>query len=274
VVQDIDVLPAKTLSEIVGFLRGFNQIVPERTDITKLFDSDSHYAIDYAEVMGQEHAKRALEIAAALAQLLQGDNPLLLQNKPQARAKDDDFRGKDSRDKKVRDKDFRVKDVRGKDDRASRNKPARAERSEGTRKDRERAPRKETALEEGMVRYRIEVGHEHSVKPGNIVGAIANEAGIDSQYIGRIDIHDTYSTVDLPEGMPKTIFKALKKAWVAGQQMNISVLSKDGKAEVVPLHSDKHAAHKGKGKGRKKDETSAVKRRKAGKKKPKRAHTG
>jgi magnesium chelatase family protein len=65
VVQDIAVLPAKTLSEIVGFLRGFSQIAPERTDITKLFENDCHYAIDYAEVMGQEHAKRALEIAAA-----------------------------------------------------------------------------------------------------------------------------------------------------------------------------------------------------------------
>jgi len=65
VVRDIDVLPAKTLSEIVGFLRGFNQIAPERTDFVKLFENDSHYPIDYAEVMGQEHAKRALEIAAA-----------------------------------------------------------------------------------------------------------------------------------------------------------------------------------------------------------------
>ena len=65
VVRNIAVLPAKTLSEIVGFLRGFTQIAPERTEIAKLFENDSHYAIDYAEVMGQEHAKRALEIAAA-----------------------------------------------------------------------------------------------------------------------------------------------------------------------------------------------------------------
>ncbi len=65
VVRDITVLPAKTLSEIVGFLRGFSQIAPERTDIANLFENNSDYAIDYAEVMGQEHAKRALEIAAA-----------------------------------------------------------------------------------------------------------------------------------------------------------------------------------------------------------------
>jgi magnesium chelatase family protein len=65
VIQDITVLAAKTLSEIVGFLRGFTHIVPEPTDIAHLFENDSHYAIDYAEVMGQEHARRALEIAAA-----------------------------------------------------------------------------------------------------------------------------------------------------------------------------------------------------------------
>ncbi len=61
------------------------------------------------------------------------------------------------------------------------------------------------------------------MQPGNIVGAIANEAGIDSAHIGRIDIFDAYSTVDLPEGMPKDIQQRLRKAWVCGQQLAISV---------------------------------------------------
>jgi magnesium chelatase family protein len=65
VVSDISVWPAKTLSQIVGFLRGFAGIEPEHPDIAELFSTDDHYDIDYAEVMGQEHAKRALEIAAA-----------------------------------------------------------------------------------------------------------------------------------------------------------------------------------------------------------------
>jgi ATP-dependent RNA helicase DeaD len=68
------------------------------------------------------------------------------------------------------------------------------------------------------------VGHKHEVKPGNIVGAIANEAGLDSKHIGRIEIHDDYSVIDLPNGMPKDIFNTLKKTWVSGTQLKISTL--------------------------------------------------
>ena len=73
-----------------------------------------------------------------------------------------------------------------------------------------------------MQTYRIEVGHAHGVKPANIVGAIANEAGLEARHIGRIDIHDDYSIVDLPDGMPKDLMKHLKTVWVAGQQLKIS----------------------------------------------------
>jgi len=73
-----------------------------------------------------------------------------------------------------------------------------------------------------MVRYRLAVGHKHEVMPGNIVGAIANEAGLESKHIGVINIYDDYSTVDLPDGMPKEIFNDLKKARVVGQKLDIS----------------------------------------------------
>ncbi|MCP5163468.1 MAG: DEAD/DEAH box helicase [Pseudomonadales bacterium] len=76
----------------------------------------------------------------------------------------------------------------------------------------------------GMENFRIEVGHLHGVKPGNIVGAIANEAEIESEYIGRIEIFDEYSTVQLPEGMPKEIFRHLQGVWVSGQRLQISRL--------------------------------------------------
>ncbi len=76
----------------------------------------------------------------------------------------------------------------------------------------------------GSERYRIEVGHVHGVKPGNIVGAIANESGLDGSHIGQIEIEADYSLVDLPAGMPRDVFMDLKKVRVCGQPMNISLL--------------------------------------------------
>lgn len=70
--------------------------------------------------------------------------------------------------------------------------------------------------------FYIQVGSVHGVQPSNIVGAIANEAELDSEYIGKIEIFETYSTVDLPLGMPKQVFKLLKKAWVCNRQLNLS----------------------------------------------------
>ncbi|MEO6171275.1 MAG: DEAD/DEAH box helicase [Lysobacter sp.] len=73
----------------------------------------------------------------------------------------------------------------------------------------------------GMETFRIEVGHTHGVQPGNIVGAIANEADLESRYIGRIDIREDYTLVDLPEGMPNELMEHLKRVYVAGQALRI-----------------------------------------------------
>ena len=78
--------------------------------------------------------------------------------------------------------------------------------------------------------YRIEVGHTHGVKPGNIVGAIANEAGLEGRHIGHVDIREDHSFVDLPEGMPKEIFRSLKKVRVVGRELQIAHASKPPKA--------------------------------------------
>jgi ATP-dependent RNA helicase DeaD len=72
-----------------------------------------------------------------------------------------------------------------------------------------------------MQRFRIEVGYVHGAKPGNIVGAIANEANISSKHIGAIDIHDNYSLVDLPDAMPPETRETLQKTRVAGQRLNL-----------------------------------------------------
>jgi len=76
-----------------------------------------------------------------------------------------------------------------------------------------------------METFRIEVGSLHGIKPGNIVGAIANESGIEGVHIGRVDIRSEFSFVDLPEGMPKQIFKQLQKVRVAGRELCISRVS-------------------------------------------------
>ena len=73
-----------------------------------------------------------------------------------------------------------------------------------------------------MDRYRIEVGWRDRVKPGNIVGAIANEAGLNGRSIGRIQIFDTHSTVDLPTGMPDEVFQGLRRLRVMNKELQIS----------------------------------------------------
>ncbi|WP_133498810.1 DEAD/DEAH box helicase [Cognatilysobacter terrigena] len=107
--------------------------------------------------------------------------------------------------------------------------------SRGPRFDRERprneaerafddAPRRERPQrgpEAGMETFRVEVGHVHGVKPGNLVGAIANEADLESRFIGRIDIRDHFTLIDLPEGMPRETMEHLKRVRVAGQQLKL-----------------------------------------------------
>jgi ATP-dependent RNA helicase DeaD len=85
----------------------------------------------------------------------------------------------------------------------------------------DKAPRERISDDE-VETYRIEVGEMHGIKPGNIVGAIANEAGLDGRSIGRVVIREDHSFVDLPAGMPKEMFRQLQKVRVGGQQLQIS----------------------------------------------------
>ena len=149
-----------------------------------------------------EHNVPAIEIAAALAQLAQGGSSLLLKHQPTPR-KDISW----------------MKEDKGQRDGRGRDKPTASRR----RSDEERRPkRKDSPPEKGLERFRIEVGHNDSVMPGNIVGAIANESGLTSKDIGRINIFDSYSTVDLPLDMPDDIFKDLKNTWVTNKKLNIT----------------------------------------------------
>ncbi|MFN0051517.1 MAG: DEAD/DEAH box helicase [Planctomycetales bacterium] len=78
---------------------------------------------------------------------------------------------------------------------------------------------------ESLVTYRVEVGNLQQVRPGNLVGAIANEIGLESANIGKIEIFDDFSFVDLPASLPPEALAKLKRVWVAGRTLNISRLT-------------------------------------------------
>jgi ATP-dependent RNA helicase DeaD len=156
----------------------------------------------FREVVGQleqEQDVDAGDIAAALAYLIQRDRPLQLPVEAKPVAPPPVEEARDHAEPEVR--------------------PTR----------RRERPREPAGFP--VIRYRLDVGHQHGATPQNIVGAIANEAGIESRYIGRIEIHDDYSTVDLPAGMPEEIFQHLKKVRVRQRPLNISRL---GSAEPEP----------------------------------------
>ncbi|GAW87031.1 ATP-dependent RNA helicase DeaD [Bathymodiolus platifrons methanotrophic gill symbiont] len=144
----------------------------------------------YTKIIEQyetEHDVPAIEVAAALAKLVQGDEPLLLK------------------------KQAKVKERSGRDRDRGRDRESGSVRRKGG-----------SAIQGSMQRYRIEVGKDHGAKPGNIVGAIANEAGLNGKEIGQIDMHDDFSIVDLPKGMPDEVFQGLQATRVAGQKLNIA----------------------------------------------------
>ena len=92
----------------------------------------------------------------------------------------------------------------------------------------ERAPRKrreQRDFSDGddvpMEHFRLAVGHDHGVTPREIVGAIANEGGIEGRYIGRIQIFDDHTTIDLPTGMPDEVFQTLQRTRVCNQALNL-----------------------------------------------------
>jgi len=152
-----------------------------------------------------EHDVTALDIAAALAKMSIGDKPLLLDpDKERSRKRTDDA--------------------------PPRGKKRRGEATAGPDPDKER--------------YRIDVGHEHGVKPGNIVGAIANEAGLAGEHIGHISIEKNFSLVDLPVGMPRDVLMDLKKVRVCGRPMKISLDTKPNKPRKKRSGSKVHKKKK------------------------------
>ena len=219
------------------------------------------------------HAREVdpLSLAAALAHLAQGERPLLLPpDAPAERAprSADSRGGRDDRGERERRP---TRDAREEHPRkaAAERRPregvsgssapatprerdlARAERRERERSvrgpavdaappgaDARQAPPRAREADEALETFRVEVGSSHGVRPANLVGAIANEAGLDSRYIGRIDIREDHSLVDLPPGMPKELLQHLKKVWVSGRMLRISRVE-DGTAPSAQRRAGK-----------------------------------
>ena len=143
------------------------------------------------------------DLAAALALMVRGDQPLLdeksARETPRAPRKFDD-------DRPERDK-----------------RPQRPKKASTGDEQRDYQQKRRRDVDGNFVTYRVSVGHAHGAKPGNIVGAIANEAGLSSRQIGRIDIHDEFSQVDLPANLSQGALNHLKTVWVAGRQLDIAL---------------------------------------------------
>ncbi|WP_419534846.1 DEAD/DEAH box helicase [Endozoicomonas sp.] len=80
---------------------------------------------------------------------------------------------------------------------------------------------------DGMVRYRVELGRDQGINPGDLVGAIANEGKISGQSIGHIRLFDNCSSVYLPEGMDKSVIEALKGAKIRNRPMELKLWTGD-----------------------------------------------
>jgi|TARA_R110002095_G_scaffold85339_2_gene74302 ATP-dependent RNA helicase DeaD len=144
-----------------------------------------------------------MQMAAALAYLAQKDKPLVLEE------------SKNSSSKQSRSG--------GRDDRPARSeRPFKERETKSFRPDKESLPKSKRGNPKvPMDNYRIEVGRNHSAMPGDIVGAIANEADVDPKNIGHIELKDDHSYIELPVGMPKVVFDSLKKIRVRNQALNI-----------------------------------------------------
>ena len=163
--------------------------------------------------IAEEQNVGAEEVAAALAMMAQEGKPLQIAGEDPRPAPAPAF------DSRPRPGSFGERDERKpRFNERSGEKPSFESRGERPRRE-ERPAR--SAPTGDMVRYRIDVGRDHGVQVKDIVGAIANEAGIESRFIGRIGLYDESSTIELPAGMPAEAANALKRTRVRGVPINL-----------------------------------------------------
>ncbi len=130
-----------------------------------------------------------------------------------------------------RDKPWKIEAVlppskpeRSRGDRSSRHdaRDSRATRGRSAQGSPRNASREHRRASHAEELFRLDVGRIHGVKPANIVGAIANEGGLQSRFITGLKIHEDHSTVRLPRELPKEAFLGLKRAWVCGRPLKLT----------------------------------------------------
>lgn len=121
-------------------------------------------------------------------------------------------------------------------------RPDRPTRGERTAPERGPNRRRQSA---GMIRIRVEVGRRAGIRPGDLVGAIANESGIDARAIGAIDIADAYSLVEVDETVAERVVGALSRAWLKGQRVEVALAADDGSGGPSSPRPPRAAPHRG-----------------------------
>ena len=90
------------------------------------------------------------------------------------------------------------------------------------------------AKQSGVTRYRLAVGRRHGTQPKHIVGAIANEAGLDGRAIGRIEVCEVHSIVDLPDDLPGAILRKLQDVQIFGHPLHIKPFDERTRSHATP----------------------------------------
>lgn len=222
---------------------GKKRIERAREEIAKVAESKDLASMrEIVEAMAAESELSMLDLAAALLFQKQLKQPLQPKEDPKPRrdARERNSNNRDRNDRGGRDSRRGSRDESRSDSRAD----SRGDRN-GQRGSRDERPRKAKVNRNDVdwQTYRLEVGKEHGARPGDIVGAIANEISLDSSYIGAINLHDKHSFVQLPKGIPADLFKQLKGVRVRRQPLAISASEEQVVKQAPRRRSERPQRH-------------------------------
>ena len=102
-------------------------------------------------------------------------------------------------------------------------------------------------VEEGMTRLFLQIGRQDGIRPGDIVGAIANEAGVPGNAIGAIDIMDKSTFVEVPEAAAPKVIEALNRTKLRGKKIFVDVARPRSESDTFAARTDEGGDRGGRG---------------------------